>query len=303
MKVLLATDGSENAIEAAMFLKHLARKETFDVCVYTVSFVPQHPHNSAFEPWYPQWLEQERDRVTIFQNRIKTILGDSCRSISVGHGFGAPIPELLDEAKRTQADLVVVGAKGHTTLHRLLLGSTSDSIATHAECSVLVVRGRVDSEGKPFSVIGNPPKILFAYDGSKGSREAIDEQLSLNWSPATQVNVISVATAAYAFFDDTFAAMAAQFEAEQAEQTRLEAEHISGEIAAKFPSTTVEVPRANHIGDAIVSAAEANVNDLIVIGDSGHTLIGDLLLGSTSKYVLRHAPCSVWISRHHRREK
>ena len=29
-------------------------------------------------------------------------------------------------------------------------------------------------------------------------------------------------------------------------------------------------------------------------------LVDELIVGSTAKYVLRHAPCGVWISRHHR---
>ncbi len=197
-----------------------------------------------------------------------------------------------------EAELIVVGAKGHTMLHRLLLGSTSDSVATHAACSVLVVRTKPNLD----ELIGHPPKLLIGYDGSPGSREAIAEQLALNWPAETEVHLVSVAAQAYAFFDDTYAAMAAAYEDEQVERLRTDAEKMCGEIAKTLPKTSLQIPRVNHIGDAIVNAAEENVDDLIVVGDAGHSLIGELFLGSTTKYVLRHAGCSVWISRHHRRD-
>lgn len=299
MKVLLASDGSDHAFAAAKFLSSLAGKEKFQVTIFTVSFNPGHPHQGAIEPWYPEWSEHETKRVAKDQDRLRDLIGGTCDSIALKHVFGDPVPSILNEAKAIDADLIVVGAKGHTMLHRLLLGSTSDSIATHAGCSVLVVRSKANRE-EPFS---DPPKLLVGYDGSAGSREAIAEQLSLNWNPKTEVHLVSVAAQAYAFFDDTYAAMAAAYEDEQVERLRTDAEKMCGEIATTLPNTSLQVPRVNHIGDAIVNAAEENDDDLIVVGDTGHTLIGELFLGSTTKYVLRHAGCSVWISRHHRQQK
>jgi nucleotide-binding universal stress UspA family protein len=47
---------------------------------------------------------------------------------------------LVQEAQRIGADCIVVGAKGHTRLERVLLGSVSASVAARAPCSVEVVR-------------------------------------------------------------------------------------------------------------------------------------------------------------------
>jgi nucleotide-binding universal stress UspA family protein len=47
---------------------------------------------------------------------------------------------LVAEAKRIGADCIIVGAKGHTRLERILLGSVSASVAAAAHCSVEVVR-------------------------------------------------------------------------------------------------------------------------------------------------------------------
>lgn len=53
---------------------------------------------------------------------------------------GDPTRVLLHEAARSGADCVFVGAKGHSRLERLLLGSVSAALAARATCSVEVVR-------------------------------------------------------------------------------------------------------------------------------------------------------------------
>jgi nucleotide-binding universal stress UspA family protein len=50
-------------------------------------------------------------------------------------------------------------------------------------------------------------------------------------------------------------------------------------------------------GESIVSAAEAEAADLIVVGTHGRGTIGRLLLGSVSQHVVRHAPCPVLVAR------
>jgi nucleotide-binding universal stress UspA family protein len=50
-------------------------------------------------------------------------------------------------------------------------------------------------------------------------------------------------------------------------------------------------------GESIVSAAEAEDVDLILVGAHGRGAIGRLVMGSVSEYVARHAPCPVLIVR------
>ena len=50
-------------------------------------------------------------------------------------------------------------------------------------------------------------------------------------------------------------------------------------------------------GESIVAAAEAEKVDLIVVGTHGRGAIGRLLLGSVSEYVVRNAPCPVFVVR------
>lgn len=61
---------------------------------------------------------------------------------------GGVSPELLDEAKKWGADAIIMGARGHRAIERILLGSVSATIAARAHCTVEVVRSRRASESE-----------------------------------------------------------------------------------------------------------------------------------------------------------
>ena len=52
----------------------------------------------------------------------------------------SPKQIILDEAKQWGADLIVLGSHGHRGINRFLLGSISEAVAMHAECSVELIR-------------------------------------------------------------------------------------------------------------------------------------------------------------------
>jgi nucleotide-binding universal stress UspA family protein len=54
--------------------------------------------------------------------------------------LGSVYNEVLDEAEKTGADLIVIGSH-RPTMATYLLGSNASTIVRHAKCSVLVVRG------------------------------------------------------------------------------------------------------------------------------------------------------------------
>jgi|SRR5450432_1530850 nucleotide-binding universal stress UspA family protein len=72
----------------------------------------------------------------------KTILAPTGICVVDDHStpIGEPRAVILDTAKAWRADLIVLGSHWRRGLDRLLLGSVSESVAIHADCSVEVVR-------------------------------------------------------------------------------------------------------------------------------------------------------------------
>jgi nucleotide-binding universal stress UspA family protein len=56
-----------------------------------------------------------------------------------GDDHGLPAEELLEAAADTDADMIVVGARGTGGFKKLLLGSVSSHLAHHAHCPVVIV--------------------------------------------------------------------------------------------------------------------------------------------------------------------
>jgi len=63
--------------------------------------------------------------------------GLNCESTAL---FGRPDEEVVRRAQQLKPRMVVVGAKGHSPLHNLLLGSIAERIVKKAPCPVLIVR-------------------------------------------------------------------------------------------------------------------------------------------------------------------
>ena len=62
-------------------------------------------------------------------------------------------------------------------------------------------------------------------------------------------------------------------------------------------NTETHLVEADHVGEALVDYAEEHGCDLLITGDSDSGLLTRVFLGSTSRYVLRHAQCSILVVR------
>jgi nucleotide-binding universal stress UspA family protein len=72
------------------------------------------------------------------ESELRPKVGHIERSAILGH----PAEEIVAAVTAPGVGLVVVGARGHGAVKRLVLGSVSERVLHHAPCSVLVVKGR-----------------------------------------------------------------------------------------------------------------------------------------------------------------
>lgn len=186
MKILFATDGSSNASQAARFLSKLHGSEEMSVTILSSSYTPHDVHSATTEPWFPEWRERESHRLEEHFDNLRALFGDAADTVDFVQTDGNAAQCILDQAEVIDADLIVMGAKGHSLVGRILLGSVSDTVATHANCSVLVVRPDDEQDDDKAT------QVMLAYDGSDGSRAAAEELRRYNVAGEVKVDVVSV---------------------------------------------------------------------------------------------------------------
>lgn len=287
MKILLATDGSTESKNGAKLLANLGWGHVEELTLVTVSHDPSQMATS-YVPVAQDWRKQQDERVAKNHEEIAELFGDKMKVRRV-HRIGNESREILSVAEETSADLIVMGAVGHSMISRMLLGSVSDYVANHAKCSVMIVR--------PQSEMTEIKNVLLAFDGSLAATAAVDEFLSFEWTSVPKVIVSTIVQQYDYLLGDGLNAAALSGEQEWFERMRGENKTMTEKIAETIPNSVPSVTRGYHVGDTLVGLAEEHAAQLIVVGDAGHNAVEDLFLGSTTKYVMRHADCSVLISR------
>jgi nucleotide-binding universal stress UspA family protein len=147
-RILLAIDGSEEAELAALRAVDLANATDSELHVVHVGVVPRflesYPGTLGYERrLYDQIEEESRQRLRELSWRVKVVGG----TVAGTHlRMGAVNLEVVALAKELQADLIVMGCRGHRGIRRAIEGSISDAVIRHAPCPVLVVRSHESAE-------------------------------------------------------------------------------------------------------------------------------------------------------------
>jgi nucleotide-binding universal stress UspA family protein len=131
-KILLAYDGSEAADSALQQTIDLAK--AFKAEVGVVSVVPVHAGRIGIDPWddRPVHDEQLREARTVFSKEgIEPRLHEP---------FGEKAPSIERVAEEGGYDTIVIGSRGLGAIGRLLEGSVSEHVATHARTNVVIAR-------------------------------------------------------------------------------------------------------------------------------------------------------------------
>jgi len=140
-KILLAYDGSPSADRAAAFAGHMAHVADAQLDILAVLAEKPDKDLQAFsraegttvgdilEPMVEARLAQAR----------QTAKKAGARTITTQVKIGDPAEVILDCARSSGTDAVVVGKRGHGRLKGLLIGSVSQKLVSLCECPVIVV--------------------------------------------------------------------------------------------------------------------------------------------------------------------
>lgn len=131
-RILLAYDGGEPAEKALAMAADLAT--TYGAALTVVSVIPVHPGRSPIDPWDDREVHQQELLSAATRLRELGIEPELVES------SGDPAKEIERIAAERAVDAVIVGARGLGLLGRVLQGSVSEHVATHAATTVIVAR-------------------------------------------------------------------------------------------------------------------------------------------------------------------
>ena len=142
-RIVVGVDGSEGSQEALRWTLREAGRRSADVeivCCWA-------PSSFAMSSGYAHAFITDEEIATaghVHLDKTMAACGveiEACKAAGVGVSTtvldGEAVSSLISESKG--AALLVVGRRGHGGLSRLVLGSVSRQVATHADCPVVVV--------------------------------------------------------------------------------------------------------------------------------------------------------------------
>jgi nucleotide-binding universal stress UspA family protein len=146
-KILVPSDGSKTAQKAAGYAVDLAKQLKASIIVLSVidqrSFIAQTvPELETSRHTIEPIEDYLREAAEGYAGEIKTLCDKSGVASKISIRIGHPVEEIVKEAKRSKANLIVMGSQGRSALSATVLGSVSYGVI-HKDASIpiLIVRG------------------------------------------------------------------------------------------------------------------------------------------------------------------
>lgn len=140
-KVLLATDGSEEAVLAARTAVDLVEKTGSELhVVFALRAREAFEYDAmGFDIGEPH--EEVREMGKRMLDEYVRQVEDAGGAVVEAHfRMGRPDERIVAVAEEIGAGLIVMGSRGLGGVRRALMGSVSDSVVRHAHCPVMIVR-------------------------------------------------------------------------------------------------------------------------------------------------------------------
>jgi nucleotide-binding universal stress UspA family protein len=136
-KILHGNDGSEPAFHALSLALEIARQNNAELHMVAVEEID----------YMPEFIEEVRQERGTAARRFHGVT-QRARKLAEQQGLtlhmhvlaGHPVRTIVELARELKADLLVIGATGHSAVYERMIGSRADRIVQLAPCPVLVVK-------------------------------------------------------------------------------------------------------------------------------------------------------------------
>ena len=137
MKVLVATDGSEQSMKAVQRGLEKAETQGAQVTLISVAYFAA----DYLEGMPPNIRDKLEDEARAALKKAKALFEAKNLPVETVLVSGlVPANLIIAEAQEGKFDRIIIGSTGMNALERILMGSTASKVVAHAPCEVTVVR-------------------------------------------------------------------------------------------------------------------------------------------------------------------
>jgi nucleotide-binding universal stress UspA family protein len=288
--VLCAVDFSEesrHALDHAVVLARWYNASLTAAFVYTPAPSPL-PDASGFA--YPGAVFDEAYRKAL-EAQLESVLDAAHARVvptSTRVVVGTPADGILDSARTSGTDLIVMGTHGFGGFQHLILGSVAERVLRRAACPVLTVPPRAHiTSSLPFR------RILCPVDFGDASRAALELAASIASEGDADLTILHVLEPGADADPLPYRPITVpEYHQARREEACEALKALVNDDMREWcrPSTRIMRGKAYH---EILGVANEDAIDLIVMGVHGRNPVDVALFGSTTNHVVRAAGCPV----------
>ena len=136
-KILVPMDGSEHSHKALAFAIDLAEK--YDAALSLLYVVMSQPVPDSIGD-FGDWVYEQEAGAKVMSACEKQAKDHGLTSVETSVQKGQPGQVIVDTARETDVDLILMGTRGLSDMQGLLMGSVAHKVSHLAHCTVVTVR-------------------------------------------------------------------------------------------------------------------------------------------------------------------
>lgn len=299
-KILIPLDGSELAEEIFPYVVQLARRLNLDLVFLHVCTPEERPFNTM----HKAYIERMAERVNgvpleLLKRPDVSIVGKPLHAIGkvvIGH----PAKEIINYAKNTDVDFILMATHGYSGLRRWVMGSVSEKVIRASNIPVLITRNMVLNQ-IPYDKWLTDTMVV-PLDGSELSEWVIPHVKKLAKQQGNEnIKVILLRICEtlrtktdYPYIDFN------EYEDKLTEHCKQLSEKYLREIKKRLQSAGLDVESSVITGSPaqeIIEYARKNPLDLIIMATRGHSAITHWAFGSVADKIIHGVANPIFLIR------
>ncbi len=319
-KIMCAIDFSDFTGMILSYGKFLAKN--FEARLYLCHVIPETPMISSHMAPYLIYAGTESERIQSAKERLEDLAKKEGLDCDIAITTGHPADEINREAEENSIDMVIAATHGGSGIKRFLIGSVTSRLVKILTCPLLVLHTTGDEADIPAPEPAALKNILVGCDFSEDSDEAFDRAFGFAKKFKARLHLAHVmrpeSTAGLKKSDyiklqsgenlgwtpSEYLELQQKVAEKEAEDRALISKRLERQLAEMVPEesrdwcTPVTILLEGQPYKELLSYAEKNSIDMIVLGIRGHGLLEQFLVGSTTDRVISRGLCPVLAVRH-----